>query len=430
LGKGGPLAVFSSNKWLPLGFLLLLIFIAVGFFLPVSRSGLWGFLFKGLLFLFVLFLFYGIWSNTGKETAARDDEAVSDRSADKEQTDHDFEMGAQWKGFGEAFHWYSQEFLSMVRSALAATNAGLYLQREEDVLEFQVGESPHGKTDRKLVLKKGGLIHHVIKSGSRFINNELPGGTTLAGLGGLDIRSFMGVPLIWNEKMLGVLAVGSEAANNFSEEDATFLTHCGRLITQVMIVYHQGLRWERDQKLYRIHLDLIQSLETAEDEESAVACFVQHIKGLFQFDRFTLSIKEGDKGCIHYVFGQIDDLDRGTCFPLDEGINGWILKRNSPIVISNMEKGNYQRPRYFQNEGTDHGLHSFLGIPLGTSEHVWGCISLESREIGQYSESGKDILTINALLLQSALEKIRLNEQMESLAKNKLSSESAQFQIE
>jgi signal transduction protein with GAF and PtsI domain len=423
------LAVLPGNKWMPWGFLMLLIFVAVGFFLPVSRSGLWGFLFKGLLFVLVLFLFYGIWSHAGVEKTIIDETQPSEEDSSEEEETAS-EMGDQWKGFGKAFHWYCQEFISVVRGALAASCAALYLQRDGDTLEFQTGESHYGKIDRKVAIQKGGLIYQVAKSGSRFINNELPAGVSMAGMSGPDIHSFVGIPLIWNDKILGVLSAGSEAADNFSEDDAGLLSRCGRLITQVMIVYHQGLRWERDQKLYRVHMDLIRSLETVNDQEEAISCFVQHIKGLFHFDRFTLCIKEGDKGNIRYVFGQIDNMDRGTRFPLDEGINGWILKRNSPIVIEDMEKGNYPRPRYFQNESTNHGLRSFLGIPLGTLEDAWGCISLESREVAKYGESGKEILGVTSLLLQSVLEKIRLSKQLESLSRDGKSSQSAKFQIE
>ncbi len=424
------MAVLPGNKWMPWGFLLLLILVAVGFFLPVSRSGLWGFLFKGLLFVLVLFLFYGISFHSGTDKSSGEDEKTVEEDSSEEEEENASEMGDQWKGFGKAFHWYCQESLSVVRGALAASCAALYLQRDGDTLEFQTGESHYGKIDRKVVIQKGGLIYQVAKAGSRFINNELPPGVSMAGMSGPDIRSFVGIPLIWNDKILGVLAAGSEATDHFSEDDAGLLFRCGRLITQVMIVYHQGLRWERDQKLYRVHMGLVRSLETVNDEEEAISCFVQHIKGLFHFDRFTLCTLEEDKGNIRYVFGQIDNMDRGTRFPLDEGINGWILKRNSPIVIEDMEKGNYQRPRYFQNESTNHGLRSFLGIPLGMFEKVWGCLSLESREVAKYSETGKEMLGITALLLQSILEKIRLNKQLESLSRDGRSSQSAKFQIE
>ena len=130
--------------------------------------------------------------------------------------------------------------------------------------------------------------------------------------------------------------------------------------------------------------------KSAQEEEIAVVNFVEYIKRLFPFDRFTQCIKEGNEGVIRHVIGQVDDLDKGLRFPIDDGLNGWILKRNAPLLISDMEEGDYPRPRYYQGEGSKRGLRSFLGIPLADNSEVWGSVSLESRIENQYGEKEKE----------------------------------------
>ena len=115
------------------------------------------------------------------------------------------------------------------------------------------------------------------------------------------------------------------------------------------------------------------------------------------------------EGEIRFVYGQVDHLDRGTRFPLDGGLNGWLIKRNAPLIIQDIEEGRFIRPRYFADEDSKHGMHAFLGIPLnGGREQAWGCISLESKQSGQYAAKAKDVLTTLAIPLQLALERLTL----------------------
>ena len=412
--------------------IILLLFLAtgVGFFLPVSGSGWSGFIGKGVLFLFVVFGFYTfLVVPSGKRFLLKESDIKEQESPVVETADEDY-CREEWEGFGEAFHLYYQEFLAVVRSAVVATCAGLYLQKGHDGLEFQGGENEDGHIDRRILINEDDLVGQVAKQKTPLREGNLPIGTNLAGIGGLEIRSFLGVPLIWEKEVVGVLAVGSEATNSFGQEDLEFLVQWGGLITRVMAICHRGLRWEMNQTVYRVHLELGRIIQKVEDEESAVYCFVQHIRRLFHFDRFTLCVKEKDEGSIRHIYGQVDGMDRGLRFPLDGGLNGWIIKRNAPLLISDMEEGDYIRPRYFRDEDPKHGLHSYLGIPLGRGEEAWACFSLESRGIDQYGEKAKEALIALAVHLEYTLERIYLIKQLRELGQDRRSSDSAGIQID
>ena len=333
-------------------------------------------------------------------------------------------------GFGDIFRSYSQDFLTVVRTAMVASNVGLYLQKGQQELEFTVGESEFGQVAEPVLVNEGSLIDNVVKQKTSLLEGNLPIGTSLDGMEEVEIRSFLGVPLILANQVVGVLAVGSEATENFGDEDKDFLIKCGKLLTQVMTVCHKGLRWEMDQVVYNVHLELEKALQDVKDEENAVMSFVEHIKKLFPFDRFTFCVKEGNEGVIRYVYGQIDDLNQGVRFPLDEGLNGWVIKRNTPLFIPDMEEGDYVRPRYFRDENPRHGMRSFLCVPLGNEEGAWGAISLESKSVAKYGEKGKEVLMNLMIHLDSTLERIRLLQQLKQLKKGGTLSQAAQFQID
>ena len=409
-------------------FLLLLFTVALGFFLPATTSG--GLIAKIILFvLFLVLLYFIVFGSEGmkfllKNITARAPDATTDAIPEEVPED------SQWSGFGDAFRVYVQELLSVIRSAVVASCAGFYVQRGNEGLEFNAGENEHGRWNRRMFIDEGSLVDHVAKQKVPILEDNLPIGTSMEGLPNSEIRSFLGVPLIRDDEIVGVLTLGSDATQSFGEADQEFLIRCGGLLTHGMAVCRRGLRWEMDQEVFRVLIKLQSLLARTKDEEGAVSSFVQEIRKLFSFDRFTLCVKEGNEGVIRHVYGQVDDFDRGTRFLLNEGLNGWIIKRNAPMIIADIEKGDYIRPRYFRDEYSKHGLRSFLGVPLGRGEEAWGCLSLESRLVNQYSEKGKDVLSLLAEYLYSTLERISLILQLRELGQGGNISHSPRFRME
>ena len=139
---------------------------------------------------------------------------------------------------------------------------------------------------------------------------------------------------------------------------------------------------------------------------------------------------EGEEGVIRYVIGQIDEMDKDMHFPLDDGLNGWILKRNSHMIIEDMQESNVQRPRYHKGENQRHGLRSFIGIPLSCNDQAWASMTFESRIPGKYSEWTRNVISSLGVHLQLTIERIKLMQQLKTLRDTQPQSDSAKFQME
>ncbi|MBN2103375.1 GAF domain-containing protein [bacterium] len=397
---------FPGNKdqalWM---YMLVLLLILVGFFMPVSAKTWAGFGLKTGLFITVFFILYFFWFNMFFTNPQRKRTQPEQEIPEKDAPFEDMREPS-WKGFGQAFHWFYQTFISIVRNATAASAVGLYLRKGE-TLELQIAESESSGSYPRILVQEGSLVDYVIQQNGSVRENNLPIGTCLSGIDDHEIRSFAGVPLVIDKKITGVLAAGSEAQEHFSEDDLELLNHCGQVICQVMSVYHRAWRKEIQETLWQTQLEMEQELRKAEDEMQAFNVFVQFVLRLFTFDRCVLCYKDREEGEIRQIFGQIDHLDRGTRFPLDEGLIGWVIKRNSPLVVEDMQKGSYVRPRYFEGEDTKHGFHSLLAVPLGHQD-AWGCIGIESKRIGQFQEREKNGLLTMLLFFELTLERFRL----------------------
>lgn len=387
-------------------FIVLMSLTGAGFFLPFAAWGWLGGIFKALLFVVVgVALYWWLFGDSSWSALLNHENEEEDEPRTPPEPSQPQDQS--WTGFGQAFDSYRNKTLVLIQQALVAEQVGFYLIRNGRPV-FEAGATESGLHTEAFIVGEDALVHQVITEKNTVLKEYLPEHTYSAGFDDTPIQSFLGVPLVVGDECLGLIAAGSRSTQHFGEADGEMLSRYADLLLQVMTLCHRGLHWEMDQEVYRVHLAFEKQLETAHEEGQVLSAFLEQVKRLFPFDRFTLCRRVGQEGEIRFLYGQVDHLEIGTRFPLDGGLNGWLIKRNAPLIIQDIEEGRYIRPRYYAEEDSKHGIHSFLGIPLnGGRESAWGCISLESKNSGQYAVKAKDVLSILAIPLQLALERIQ-----------------------
>lgn len=395
---------------------LLLIACAIGFFIPVSQDARFTALFKVILFLGVM---------VGMLYFMRSKEASFSAEEVEEETSIEIKPvnGVQERvsnipggGFGTAFDIFSKKYLSVVRTAMAASVIGLFFRKNNDLI-LEWGEDRGGLLEPCIFspYSDADLLGQVIQEKRTCFVSHLPSGFSFSHPKRHEIHSFIGVPLLFKDEVIGVLAVGSEAEGDFSEADSHLLEQFSAIFMDVLFTCRHGLEMELDGKVYKIFMEYVKQLKHVSDSHSAVTLFVHSLMKLFSFDRFTLCLKQGDEGIIHFVHGQLDGFNVGIRFPLEEGLNGWVLRRSLPLVLADITSGEYQRPRYFKGENSKHGLRSFIGIPLGPKDNAWGCFSLESQKPGLYGEKAKEILIPLGVIFELGFDRLRLSDGIHEL---------------
>ena len=396
-------------------FIGVVLALVVGFFLPAPASDLGRHILKVLLFVGVFgvqyYLLFQHKSNiftTRKNTAETDAENSVDIPGEVLQ-------GDSWEGFAACFKYSYEHVLFIARDAVVASCAAVYLKTSPDAYQLLAGVLENALVNEAIPVRQEGLIDAVAKNMEPVVESNLPIGTELEGFHNLEIRSFIGVPLMWSGEVVGVLGLGSDAAESFGEEDKEIVERCSHIITQIMAVCHRGQQWEGDQEVYAAHIAMEHDLHRAEDFDSAVSIFVQNTKKLFPFDRFTLCTLDGNVGVIQSVYGQIGCLDRGRRFNLADGLTGLVIRRKTPLIIGDLQEGDYIRPRFCKDEDHNHAMRTYLGVPLGRNGNIWGSISFESQTPYQYGDKGKNTLELLASTFATELERIQLYEQIREL---------------
>ena len=216
-------------------------------------------------------------------------------------------------------------------------------------------------------------------------------------------QSFLGLPVLLpdNEKLFFVF--DSHHAAHFNIEDSSILTN---------VIKNTGIWLQTRIKAYDILAELnfqkklvefVRLLNQSKSISAALEQFTLLVSQEFEASRLTISFvqKNKDLAVIKKVVGQQDEFAENIEFPLDEGLTGWVISKDKPYLIEDMEKGEYFIPRYNKSEKSNFGLRSFLGIPLTAAERTVGAITLEHRAASKYHETDKTRLNQYASLFSS-----------------------------
>lgn len=111
----------------------------------------------------------------------------------------------------------------------------------------------------------------------------------------------------------------------------------------------------------------------------------------------------------HSYRGVREELIKGFQIPLGQGVTGRVAVTGQPWRIPDVTR----EPAYL---GLSPGMHSELCVPIKIGERVIGVINAESRHLDAFSAADERLMTTFAGQLATAIEKIRLFDQVQQLA--------------
>jgi GAF domain-containing protein len=206
-----------------------------------------------------------------------------------------------------------------------------------------------------------------------------------------SVKSFMGIPITLQNREKLFFIFDSHHTEHFSKDDLSLFTklaeNTGIWVLNRVNAYALLSNNKTQSKL----LEFATDLNSSKTVNSAIEKFALLISNEFEATRFTISMFKKDKniGLIKKVIGQTDDFTENTEFNLDEGLTGWLISKQKPYLIDDLEKGDYFIPRYSKDEKTNFGFRSFLGVPIIYDEQIFGAATLEHRLANKYSEEDK-----------------------------------------
>jgi transcriptional regulator with GAF, ATPase, and Fis domain len=203
--------------------------------------------------------------------------------------------------------------------------------------------------------------------------------------------SFIGIPidLFGEEKLFFVF--DSPNTDHFNHEDKNLVEKIREATRIFLINRMKGYTLLSSLRSKDSLLEFATILNGSKTISHAINKLAEYVSELFEATRMTICLRKSESASaiIKKVVGQTNDFDENFEFPLDQGLTGWVIGKNKPYLIEDLEKGEYFIPRYTKDEKTNFGLRSFIGIPLQTTEKVYGALTLEHIIPGKFTEDDK-----------------------------------------
>lgn len=312
--------------------------------------------------------------------------------------------------------------LSIVKRTFAAHSAVIFLLDPDTRTLRQrciVSNEEHVKENMQYVQDEL-IFKKIFESNSPFLSNEPDEVKSLLPYypESVSASSLLAAPVYINDDIGGILIVDSLEHNAFSGDDVHYIETYGGIIAETIVNYNNLLEFENSTQLFSFFYEVSRGLNTNLKFEEILDLLLSVMQNVIHYDRLTISAYEtgSDQAKIIRIVGQVDDFPEGTTFPLNEGLNGWIIRKRKPLLIPDLEKDDHFIPRYTTKEKMNYNLRSFLGAPISYHDVCFGAVTVESQKPDSYQVHHKKLLVMLANNFGVALERSHALQELEQHA--------------
>ncbi|HEY6040712.1 MAG TPA: GAF domain-containing protein [Anaerolineae bacterium] len=221
------------------------------------------------------------------------------------------------------------------------------------------------------------------------------------------ILSWLGVPLIVHDRVIGILAVDSQKPNYYGADHVrlatAFAEHVAIALENARLFAEAQNRARESSALYELALSLANVLDTNE----LLARVYERVRELVPSDVFFVGLYDSNTDVVTLAVaienGQ--PVAQGLQIPSDEaGLTGWLIKTRQPLLVRDMLRETLPAsPRHLTRIA-----RSWLGIPLIARDRVLGVLSVQSSEPDVFGDEDSRFLQSIAGLVANALDNAQL----------------------
>jgi GAF domain-containing protein len=289
---------------------------------------------------------------------------------------------------------------------------------ETDELDFRVTLDEKGRGGRERHPLKG--FSSVVVNSKRLLSirdyeqekERLPK-PIMVGEGAKLFPSWLGVPMLVGDRVIGIISVMSDVANAYSDEDEQLLTtiadQVAVAIENVRLFEETQQRAERLSVVNRVAGTAGAALSTAELVEAVYG----EIDPVFRPDAFFIALYDEEARELDWRF-YVDEGTRQTQDetrrPLGYGLTSAVITEKRTVVVRDREN----EPEYGElmvTSGTGKLSASWIGVPMMVGDRVIGVINVQSYQPNIWGDEDELLLQTTADQVAVALENVRLFEE-------------------
>ncbi len=227
--------------------------------------------------------------------------------------------------------------------------------------------------------------------------------------GAPQVRSELAVPIVQDDRVVGVINLEHTEPNAFDEEDLRFVQ---ALAEQAAIAIGKAELYEAERKrreMAEALREATMALSSTLDRNQILGRILEQLKKVVDYDSASLQLLVGDRLVIIAGRGFPDiGKVKGLSFPLSgDNPNRHVIESRQPLILADAPTA-YST---FRREPHAH-IRSWLGVPLMFKDKVVGMITLDKTIPGYYDEEDARLAAAFANQAAIAIENAKLYEEV------------------
>ena len=235
----------------------------------------------------------------------------------------------------------------------------------------------------------------------------------------LPIKSWIGVPLIFQKEIIGLLAIDSLKENDYTEDHArlaqAFADQVAISLENVRLYEEAVKAAKRLAGIYKVSQLITANLKPEEVYRAIHKATIE----LMNPDAFILSLYDEEEKLIHDVYFVDHGIPQKVISrPLGQGFSRRILKEKKTIMYNDFSLNMLSKTKavLVGEEKDPTMVRSLIIVPLKLGKKVKGIISAQSYRGDAFTEEDKETLELLAATAVIALENARLFSEVQELA--------------
>ncbi len=319
------------------------------------------------------------------------------------------------------FNLFLETFLPLAKQILVANSVVLLLvnvYKRKFYIRAKHTDWEDSFTRESFFNLNEGLPGLILKSRKPLLENHLPESEHLLPYyqtATNPVRSFLGVPLFFDDYLIGIMCVDSEVEQSFSDEDQKILERLCDVLSIQLASSNKLYEYETKNWTTQFLSQFSKRLLEIQQTTDLFRFLGDELQSTFGADRVVISGRKNENGGkVLYVQGAPASLSVNEEFPDNEGIVGWVLRKNQSMLVEDFSTKENYIPRFLLSEKLDQEMKSFLAVPVAREDQVRLVIALESKQANSFTEQHKKILETISYQVAAFLEKATIVEQLES----------------
>ncbi len=260
-----------------------------------------------------------------------------------------------------------------------------------------------------------GLTGHVIQTRqvlylSDALSEEAARKFNIVQIGGDPSRSYVGVPLMVGDRVVGVISVQSSQPNAYHQDHIrlleTIATQIAGAIENARLFEEVRHRAEEMTALFDIGITVTSGLNM----EQVLRTLLEKCRQVLPVEAFYIGILDSDTGLINHPLAY--DMGEYPQIPprdirKNPGLSGHVLNTRQTLYIPDMTSPDAIKTfQIFRTTGTP--TQAYVGVPMIVGDHVVGVISMQSYQSNAYDPGQIRLLETIATQAAVAIENSRL----------------------